>query len=307
MGADCFLCWFVNMEARNNILIGGPWYVAGQIIGVDQWTTGLSAKSLKGFTSPVWIRLPNLPLEYRDEANLARLAMGIREPLFRDEQTKLWNRCAFARMCIRLDLSKRLPKGIWANGLEGRFFQPIEYEGIPLICLKCGKVGHKAEVRKEVCALPKQHDLKMGNVQDQLCSKVDGVVSAAGSSGGGSGCVTGLKGADSRQDVGKSYEDVSSTAVDVDHGEWTIVTRRRRTNTRTENRTLVRESKSAVGAPKLVWRKVSNVQKEVDAHDVKENAKGGARNSNDPSEHLMEITPIVNKLPNDMVVDSKLS
>ncbi|XP_028549385.1 uncharacterized protein LOC114579331 [Dendrobium catenatum] len=66
-----------------------------------------------------------------------------------DELTNLWNRCAFARICVRLDLSKKLPKGVWAHELGGSFCQPIEYEGIPLICLNCGKVGHKAEVCKE--------------------------------------------------------------------------------------------------------------------------------------------------------------
>lgn len=89
-----------------------------------------------------------MSLEYWDDSNLARLAAGIGERLFMDEQTKLWNRCAFARICVRFDLSKRLPKGVWAQGLEGTFFQPIEYEGIPLICLKCGMVGHKADLCK---------------------------------------------------------------------------------------------------------------------------------------------------------------
>lgn len=87
--------------------------------------TGLSANSKRRLSSPVWIRLPNLPLEYWDEANLARLAARVGQPLFMDEQTKLWNSCAFAHICVRLDLSKRLPKGVWAQGLEGIFVQPI--------------------------------------------------------------------------------------------------------------------------------------------------------------------------------------
>ncbi|KAI0529203.1 hypothetical protein KFK09_001750 [Dendrobium nobile] len=37
MGSDCFLCWFVEKEARDNVMIGGPWYIAGQIIRVEQW------------------------------------------------------------------------------------------------------------------------------------------------------------------------------------------------------------------------------------------------------------------------------
>ncbi|XP_020683271.2 uncharacterized protein LOC110100191 [Dendrobium catenatum] len=276
MGADCFLCWFVNMEARNSVLIGGPW-------------------------------LPNLPLEYWDESNLARLAMGIGEPLFMDEKTKLWNRCAFARICIRLDLSKRLPKGIWANGLEGAFFQPIEYEGIPLICLNCGKVGHKADLCKEVQARPKQQELKTGEVKDQFCSIADGLGVAANSSDVGLSCSLGLEGAVSRLNFGKIYEVVGSTYADIDHGEWTIVTRRKRPNIKAGAKTIMRDSKPAVLAPKTVWREVSKTQKEVDVLHEKENAKSVAKDSSTSENQLMDVTPSGNKLPCDMLVDSKLN
>ncbi|XP_020675165.1 uncharacterized protein LOC110094304 [Dendrobium catenatum] len=221
MGSDCFLCWFVNMEARDNVLIGGPWYVAGQIIGVE--------------------RLPNLPLEYWDEANLARLARGIGEPLLMDEQTKLWNRCAFARICIRLDLSKRLPKEIWAHGLEGAFFQPIEYECIPLICLKCGRVGHKAELCKEMCIPPKQQGSKIGDSQ-----KLGGT-EAAGS---------GLKHEPACDGKGGVS---NSVAVDADHGEWTIVTRRKRSVNNTRSKPQSVSSKQTNPSTKSVWREVNKM------------------------------------------------
>ncbi|PKU85341.1 hypothetical protein MA16_Dca003080 [Dendrobium catenatum] len=32
--------------------------------------------------------------------------------------------------------------GVWVDGLEGRFFQKIEYEKISTFCYKCGKIGH---------------------------------------------------------------------------------------------------------------------------------------------------------------------
>lgn len=66
-----------------------------------------------------------------------------------DEQTSSWGRCSYARVCVRIDLARKLPKGIWAHGLNGRFFQPIEYEGIPILCSKCGRIGHKIEECKE--------------------------------------------------------------------------------------------------------------------------------------------------------------
>lgn len=49
----------------------------------------------------------------------------------------------YVRVCVRLDLAARLPKGVWVLGINGKFFQPVKFEGIPLLCFKCGMVGHK--------------------------------------------------------------------------------------------------------------------------------------------------------------------
>ncbi|KAL0919930.1 hypothetical protein M5K25_009021 [Dendrobium thyrsiflorum] len=95
LGHDSFLCWFASEDACNEILLGGPWFVAGHIIGLDRWSPSLSASSLRGFSSPVWIRLPHLPLEYWDHVNLGRLATAIGEPLFIDTQTSELNRCSY--------------------------------------------------------------------------------------------------------------------------------------------------------------------------------------------------------------------
>ncbi|KAI0529204.1 hypothetical protein KFK09_001751 [Dendrobium nobile] len=131
-----------------------------------------------------------------------------------DEQTKQWNRCAFARVCVRLDLSKSLPKGVWAQGFNGRFFQPIEYEGIPAICLGCGMVGHKAEV----CRVQKPE----ANVLNPRPHRSDPV-----NTGSERASLLGRDGADCTVHGPSSSGDGTTNCGD-DCGEWTIVTRRRR-------------------------------------------------------------------------------
>ncbi|XP_020674346.1 uncharacterized protein LOC110093711 [Dendrobium catenatum] len=172
------------------------------------------SESVKKFTLPVWLRLPNLPLEYWVEANLARLVVGVGEPLFMDEQTKQYNRCAFACVCILLDLSKRLPKGVWAQGLGGTFFQPTEFEGIPLIYLDRGKVGHKAEG----CREPMQQVRKSFHVQNYPWAANSGQGKEAELDRAGS----------ANQAIRTGVLNASSSDVDKEYGEWTIVTRRRR-------------------------------------------------------------------------------
>lgn len=51
----------------------------------------------------------------------------------------------YAHVYIRINLANKLSVGVWIDGVNGRFFQKVEYEGIPLLCLNCGMIGHKSE------------------------------------------------------------------------------------------------------------------------------------------------------------------
>ncbi|XP_020681220.1 uncharacterized protein LOC110098664 [Dendrobium catenatum] len=125
-----------------NVIMGGPWFVKGHIIGLDRWSSDFSLSSLKGLSSPVWVRLPNLPLFYWDEINVARIASLFGTPLLLDGNMFQWSKSEFEKVCVRLELNKQLPLGVWVDGPKGRFFQKVEYERISSLCYNCGKVGH---------------------------------------------------------------------------------------------------------------------------------------------------------------------
>ncbi|KAI0492362.1 hypothetical protein KFK09_026633 [Dendrobium nobile] len=142
LGLGWMLCSFDNMETMENVIMGGPWFVKGHIIGLDRWSSDFSPSSLKGLSSPVWVRLPNLPLFCWDEINVARIASLIGTPLLLDGNMFQWSKREFGRVCVRLELDKQLPLGVWVDGPNGRFFQKVEYERISSLCYNCGKVGH---------------------------------------------------------------------------------------------------------------------------------------------------------------------
>ncbi|KAI0529344.1 hypothetical protein KFK09_001891 [Dendrobium nobile] len=130
------------MEAA---LSGGPWFINGHIVGMEKWSTNFSALSMKGLTSPIWVRMPNLPLHCWDEVNIARIASRIGIPLMMDGNLFQWGRREFARVCVWVKLDQPLPLGIWVDSISGRFFQEVEYEKVANLCFKCGLIGHLKE------------------------------------------------------------------------------------------------------------------------------------------------------------------
>ncbi|XP_028557047.1 uncharacterized protein LOC114581322 [Dendrobium catenatum] len=139
---NTFICLFQSHAIRDAVLSSGLWIVAGNIIGMDKWTSTSSPSSLQGLHSPIWIRLPQLSLIYCDINNISRIANGIGEPLWMDSHTRTWGKSSFARICVRIDFSQKLVPGVWINGIQGRFFQRIEYEGLTIFCFDCGYIGH---------------------------------------------------------------------------------------------------------------------------------------------------------------------
>ncbi|KAI0500514.1 hypothetical protein KFK09_018728 [Dendrobium nobile] len=71
---NSFICLFQSVEARDAVLMSGPWIVVDNIIGMDRWSPNSSPNSLQGLHSPIWIWLPQLPLMYWDTNNITRLA-----------------------------------------------------------------------------------------------------------------------------------------------------------------------------------------------------------------------------------------
>ncbi|XP_020702344.1 uncharacterized protein LOC110113959 [Dendrobium catenatum] len=123
-------------------LSNGPWYVNGNIIGLDKWSPTFQPSSLKGLIAPIWIRLPNLPLQSWDKINVSRIASKIGTPCLIDENMFQWGKGEFGRVCVRIKLEEKLPMGIWVEGSSGKFYQRIEYKKIPTICFNCCRIGH---------------------------------------------------------------------------------------------------------------------------------------------------------------------
>ncbi|XP_028555586.1 uncharacterized protein LOC114580895 [Dendrobium catenatum] len=119
LGLDWILCSFSKSEVVEEVLEGSPWFIGGNIIGLDKWSPNFSPEALKGLTALIWIRLPCLPLHCWDEQNICRIASKIGIPIYLDGNSFKWGKREYARVCVCMDLDKKVPKGIWIEGLHG--------------------------------------------------------------------------------------------------------------------------------------------------------------------------------------------
>ena len=89
-------------------------------------------------TTPVWVRISNVPFTFYHRQILMGMVVGLGKPLRVDGTTLQFERARFARICIEVDLKKPLKGSILINGERSY----VSYEGLNNICSTCGVYGH---------------------------------------------------------------------------------------------------------------------------------------------------------------------
>lgn len=69
LGVGCFMLHFATRECRDKVWLGGPWHVAGCLVGLDVWTKKFIPSMNPEMFVPTWIRAPGLPLHFWGEKN----------------------------------------------------------------------------------------------------------------------------------------------------------------------------------------------------------------------------------------------
>ncbi|KAK4384360.1 hypothetical protein Sango_3068100 [Sesamum angolense] len=142
-----FFFQFETVAAMEDVIEGGPWLYLGQPIVLQKWEPGMVLRKLKHTEVSVWIKLRHLPVELWTTEGLSTVASGIGRPLYPDAITRACTRLDFARVCIMLNVSSKLPKHVvimMPNELGGESAckVDVEYEWLPPKCKQCVSLGH---------------------------------------------------------------------------------------------------------------------------------------------------------------------
>lgn len=92
---------------------------------------------------PLWLKLPNLPLSCWGSNSLSRIGSVIGKPIMADECTTVQSRISYARLLVKVDVTKPKLDAVKVVEPNGRtFMQTIVFDWYPVFCKTCQKIGH---------------------------------------------------------------------------------------------------------------------------------------------------------------------
>ncbi|KAL9404358.1 hypothetical protein Peur_001330 [Populus x canadensis] len=133
-----FMVKFDIVEDRERVINEGPWMIVDHYLTVRKWTADFVASPTIINHTMVWVRIPSLNLVFYDENFLLIVASTLGTPIKVDMNTLNVERERFARICIEIDLNQPVVGRIWIK----EHWYKVEYEGLHIICSKCGCYGH---------------------------------------------------------------------------------------------------------------------------------------------------------------------
>lgn len=133
-----FMIRFELEEEYLTALTGGPWKAFGSYLMAQAWSPDFDPLKDEIVTTPVWVRLSNIPVNFYHKTILLGIAKGLGNPVKVDLTTLQFERARFARVCVEVNLKKPLKGTVMING--ERYF--VSYEGLTNICSHCGLYGH---------------------------------------------------------------------------------------------------------------------------------------------------------------------
>lgn len=142
--------FMVRFDQEEDYLVavtGGPWRLFGSILMVQAWSPAFDPLTDEIETTPIWVRIANLPINFYHRAILMGIAGGLGRAIRVDPTTLKMERARFARVCVEVNLKKPLKGSVMVNG--DRYF--VSYEGLTNICPVCGVYGHLASVCPARC------------------------------------------------------------------------------------------------------------------------------------------------------------
>ena len=131
-----------SLKAREKILRRGMWNVAGAPMIVSKWSPDTEGEDQKEDAMPMWIHLENVPLHMYSWEGLSFITSAVGFPVKPHPETLACANLKEAKIFVRVDVSKSLPKEITFSKDGKQFTVTFYYPWLPARCKLCDKWGH---------------------------------------------------------------------------------------------------------------------------------------------------------------------
>lgn len=135
IGNEYYVTRFTNYEDYHHVLTNGSWMLGDNYLVIREWIPNFIPEEDTITKLTAWVRIPNLSVEYfNKEFILHKIGSKIGKVRRVDNTTANVERGKFIRLSVEVDLTKPL---LSKFRLNGRIWK-IQYEGLRMICFKCG-------------------------------------------------------------------------------------------------------------------------------------------------------------------------
>ena len=136
IGKGFYVSKIHSLPEVNKILEKGPWFINGTFISIQKWTAGFQASQAKISNLPVWVELPELPVEFQVEKMLKVIGNNLGSFVKADMNAIKENKMRFARILVMMDVSLPKKEAIWL----GNFKQTLIFREWPEFCRECSMI-----------------------------------------------------------------------------------------------------------------------------------------------------------------------
>ena len=140
---------FPDSVSRDEVIQKGPYSIFGRPLLLKIMAPDFDFDSKIPLSVPVWISLPNLPLNCWNARALGKIASVLGNPISTDRLTATRERISFARVLVEIDPTKELKRSVEIQLPTGKVRQQkVIYENEPKYCSLCKVLGHSVAACK---------------------------------------------------------------------------------------------------------------------------------------------------------------
>ncbi|XP_024164501.1 uncharacterized protein LOC112171573 [Rosa chinensis] len=145
LGKGFFMLQFKTLADMQRVWAMGSIQLQQGMLRLIRWSPSFSPSTYKNTFAQVWVRFWDLGFAFWDHQTLFEIASGVGTPLKLDPRTKNCTIGLYARILVDVDFSQPPPDKLRITRANGEVVViGVEFESVPVICSKCGIVGHAA-------------------------------------------------------------------------------------------------------------------------------------------------------------------